>query len=154
MKAIFLLLVLLINLTTACDNTNNININENTLHKIIFIDLDNFDINLTKQIKRNTNTIEIVFLDQIKISHLPTRIQILLDSIHSNGGEVDLNQSSNELAPGAHPFISIASTLLTITQNIRVKPEFKYDTQNYNAKLNLTKNENGLFIESLFLIRK
>ena len=65
-----------------------------------------------------------------------------------------MNQSSNELAPGAHPFISIASTLLTITQNIRVKPEFKYDTQNYNAKLNLTKNENGLFIESLFLIRK
>ena len=121
------------------------------IESIKFIDLSIFDAQLRKALEDNADPIKIEFVDNVKVSQLPTRLQAWLDALQTSGGDLTLTNPETTLEPGAIPLLSLISPIYTIWES-RKKEKIPVKFSNsYNLDIVLIERNNDRYIHNIIL---
>ena len=76
-----------------------------------FIDLASFDAQLRQALAAKPDTVQVVFIDNVKPSQLPDRLKPWVDTLQNVGGNLTVVAPPGDLRPGAFPLLGLLPSL-------------------------------------------
>jgi len=144
LKTILLSLLLFIN---ACSTTTLPSLAENKpKQKLDFIDIANFDRELTSSLSSHISSVEVMFYEKVSPNKIPERLQKWIAAVERSGGQVKIEAPANEPTPKfAMTILSLlGTTYLSIKNHIDSQPEdFLSSSKGRNAVISLERGTKG-----------
>lgn len=120
-----------------------------------FIDLPFFDTQLRQVLGGRPDTVQIVFIDKVKPSQLPARVQPWMTAVRDAGGEVKVVLPPGDLQPRGFPLLSLLPSLWSLFQEQKKKQVVQEPVQGYDAQIIMKYDATGdRLVESIVLNRK
>jgi hypothetical protein len=154
-KSIFLSLLLLI---SACSTPSPTGSGSNEpKQKLSFIDIGNFDRELTASLNAPLDSVDVVFYEKVSPNKMPERLQKWISAVERSGGNVKVETPPNEPKPrSALTILSLLGTAYSAIKNqITPQPEsFLLSTKGRNAVISLERGANGeLLVEKIRFVK-
>jgi hypothetical protein len=143
---------------TACESTPTKNKSE--LMNLSFVDMEDFDQNLSESMSANLDTIHVKMIGPVSINQIPNRLGKWLSVVRDKNGHVDLtakkntphkSNGDNEVGTNKLPILLILGALPS-TYNFLKQESIYGIAANYNVKI-FYNSESGK-IEKLIFRRK
>ena len=155
LKTILLCILLLLN---ACStNSPTTQSNNEPKQKLGFIDIGNFDHELSSSLNSQINVVDVMFYEKVSPNKIPERLQKWIAAVERSGGHVKVETPPNEPTPrSALTLLSLLGTAYsTIKNHIASQPEsFLSSTKGRNAVISLERGTNGeLLVEKVRFIK-
>jgi len=154
-KSIILSLLLLI---SACSTPSPTGTGSNEpKQKLSFIDINNFDRELTASLNAPLDSVDVVFYEKVSPNKMPERLQKWISAVERSGGNVKVETPPNEPKPrSALTILSLLGTAYSAIKNqITPQPEsFLSSTKGRNAVISLERGANGeLLVEKIRFVK-
>ena len=155
LKTILLCILLLLN---ACStNSPTTQSNNEPKQKLGFIDIGNFDLELSSSLNSQINSVDVMFYEKVSPNKIPERLQKWIAAVERSGGHVKVETPPNEPTPrSALTLLSLLGTAYsTIKNHIASQPEsFLSSTKGRNAVISLERGANGeLLVEKVRFVK-
>ena len=154
-KTIFISLLLLISACSTPSPTGPVS-NE-PKQKLSFIDIGNFDRELTASLNAPLDSVDVVFYEKVSPNKMPERLQKWISAVERSGGNVKVETPPNEPTPrSALTILSLLGTAYSAIKNqITPQPEsFLSSTKGRNAVISLERGANGeLLVEKIRFVK-
>jgi hypothetical protein len=122
-----------------------------------FIDISNFDRELTTSLQARMDSVDIIFYEKVSPNKIPERLQKWIAAVERSGGNVKVETPPNEPTPkSAMTILSLLGTAYsTIKNHIASQPEsFLSSTKGRNAVISLERGANGeLLVEKVRFVK-
>jgi hypothetical protein len=155
LKTILLCVVLLFNACSTISPTKNSN-NE-PKQQLSFIDIANFDRELTNSLNGHLDSVDVIFYEKVSPNKIPERLQKWIAAVERSGGQVKIETPPNE--PTSKSVLTLLSLLGTAYSTVKnhtdSQPEsFLSSTKGRNAVISLERGTNGeLLVEKVRFIK-
>ena len=90
-----------------------------------FIDLASFDAQLRQALAAKPDTVQVVFIDNVKPSQLPDRLKPWVDALQNVGGDLTVVPPPGDLRPGAFPLLGLLPSLWGMLGEKKTNVRFK-----------------------------
>lgn len=155
LKSIFLSLLLL---ASACSTPSpNGSGSIEPKQKLSFIDINNFDRELTASLNAPLDAVDVVFYEKVSPNKMPERLQKWISAVERSGGNVKVETPPNEPTPRSVMTILslLGSAYSAIKNQVTPKPEeFLSSTKGRNAVISLERGANGeLLVEKVRFVK-
>jgi hypothetical protein len=155
LKTIFLSLLLLIN---ACSTPPQTSSGEKEpKQKLGFIDIANFDRELTSSLSSEISSVDVMFYEKISPNKIPERLQKWFAAVERSGGQVKVETPPNEpTSKSAMTILSLIGTAYSaIKKHIDSQPEsFLTSSKGRNVVISLERGVNGeLLVENVRFVK-
>jgi hypothetical protein len=151
------LICILLLLNACATNSPIAQSNNEPKQQLSFIDIGNFDRELTNSLKGNVNSVDVIFYEKVSPNKIPERLQKWIAAVERSGGNVKVETPPNEPTPkSAMTILSLLGTAYsTIKNHIASQPEsFLSSTKGRNAIISLERGANGeLLVEKVRFIK-
>lgn len=108
-----------------------------------FIDLPTFDARLGQVLDSKPETVRVDFIDKVKPSQLPDRVNPWMTTVQNSGGEVKVVLPPGDLQPKGFPLLSLLPTLFNMLREHRADPPLQKSAQGYDAQIILKNDGSG-----------
>ena len=151
------LICILLLLNACATNSPIAQSNNEPKQKLSFIDIGNFDRELTNSLKGNVESVDVIFYEKISPNKIPERLQKWIAAVERSGGNVKVETPPNEPTPkSAMTILSLLGTAYSAIKNhIASQPEsFLSSTKGRNAVISLERGANGeLLVEKVRFVK-
>ena len=155
LKTIFLSLLLLVSACSTPSPTGQGS--DEPKQKLSFIDINNFDRELTASLNAPLDSVDVVFYEKVSPNKMPERLQKWISAVERSGGNVKVETPPNEPKPrSARTILSLLGTAYSAIKNqITPQPEsFLSSTKGRNAVISLERGANGeLLVEKIRFVK-
>ena len=155
LKNIFLSFVLLVSACSTPSPTGPIG--KELKQKLSFIDIGNFDHELTAALNAPLDSVDVVFYEKVSPNKIPERLQKWISAVERTGGNVKVESPPNEPTPrNVMTILSLLGTAYSATKNqVTLQPEsFLLSTKGRNAVISLERGTNGeLLVEKIRFVK-
>ena len=155
LKNIFLSFVLLVSACSTPSPTGPIG--KEPKQKLSFIDIGNFDRELTAALNAPLDSVDVVFYEKVSPNKIPERLQKWISAVERTGGTVKVESPPNEPTPrNVMTILSLLGTAYSATKNqVTLQPEsFLLSTKGRNAVISLERGTNGeLLVEKIRFVK-
>ena len=108
-----------------------------------FIDLASFDAQLRQAIAAKPDTVQIVFIDNVKPSQLPDRLKPWVDTLQNVGGDLTVVPPPGDLRPGAFPLLGLLPSLWSLLGNKNNDLTLQESLRGYDVQILLKETDAG-----------
>ncbi len=108
-----------------------------------FIDLASFDAQLRQAIAAKPDTVQIVFIDNVKPSQLPDRLKPWVDALQNVGGDLTVVPPPGDLRPGAFPLLGLLPSLWSLLGKKNNDLTLQESLRGYDVQILLKESDAG-----------
>ena len=120
-----------------------------------FIDLASFDAQLRQALAAKPDTVQIVFIDNVKPSQLPDRLKPWVDTLQNVGGDLTVVPPPGDLRPGAFPLLGLLPALWSMLGDKKNDRTLQESVRGYDVQILLKETGAGdRLVESIVFKRR
>ena len=108
-----------------------------------FIDLASFDAQLRQALAAKPDTVQIVFIDNVKPSQLPDRLKPWVDTLQNVGGDLTVVPPPGDLRPGAFPLLGLLPALWSMLGDKKNDRTLQESVRGYDVQIRLKETDAG-----------
>ena len=139
-------------LAACASNTEKVEVPEGPLK---FIDLALFDRQLQQKLRDKPDEVRIEFVDRVKPSQLPERLNVWMLGVQNAGGQVRVSLPPGDMQPRGLPLLSFFPALWSAIRSERPSDVPKEVIEGYEAQIQLRNDGSGdRVVDSIVLKRR
>ena len=120
-----------------------------------FIYLASFDAQLRQALAAKPDTVQVVFIDNVKPSQLPDRLKPWVDTLQNVGGDLTVVPPPGDLRPGAFPLLGLLPALWSMLGDKKNDRTLQESVRGYDVQILLKETGAGdRLVESIVFKRK
>ena len=120
-----------------------------------FIDLASFDAQLRQALAAKPDTVQVVFIDNVKPSQLPDRLKPWVDTLQNVGGDLTVVPPPGDLRPGAFPLLGLLPALWSMLGDKKNDRTLQESVRGYDVQILLKETDAGdRLVQSIVFKRK
>ena len=108
-----------------------------------FIDLASFDAQLRQALAAKPDTVQVVFIDNVKPSQLPDRLKPWVDTLQNVGGNLTVVAPPGDLRPGAFPLLGLLPSLWRLLGDKNNDLTLQESLRGYDVQILLKETDAG-----------